>query len=304
MNWLIAAFLSPALFAVSNHLDKYLMQTYFRKAGVGALIIFSSLIYLLALPLLYIFKPAVFGVSVLQAFLLITECLLGILGILIYLWVMKKEETSVVVPFFQTIPIFYLVLGYIVLGEILTLTQILGSFVIIIGSTLLSLDLGDRKKLKIKFKVLLPMLLSSFLLSLTGLIFKYVALETDFWTSTFWEYTGAIIASVIFLGLIPTYRREFISVFNKSGFPVVALNAANEAINLTGTLALRFASMFAPLALVQVIGGFQSVFAFVYGIILSLFFPKWGKEDLATAVVIQKILTITLILIGTYILFA
>ena len=35
MNWLLLAFLGPVLWAVSTHIDKYLVERFFKDSGVG-----------------------------------------------------------------------------------------------------------------------------------------------------------------------------------------------------------------------------------------------------------------------------
>jgi hypothetical protein len=51
MSWLPFAFSGPVLWAVSTHLDKYLVEKYFKNSNVAVLLIFTALIGLLTLPL-------------------------------------------------------------------------------------------------------------------------------------------------------------------------------------------------------------------------------------------------------------
>ena len=51
MSWLAFAFCGPVLWAVSTHLDKYLVEKYFKSSHVAVLLIFTALIGLLTLPL-------------------------------------------------------------------------------------------------------------------------------------------------------------------------------------------------------------------------------------------------------------
>src|SRR3989344_1803476 len=141
MNWLIIALLSPALWAASSHIDKYLIEKYFKGRGVGALIIFSSIIGVFVLPFILLFEPKPFNISFAQLILIIFSSVISILAILIYLYALKKDEASIVVPLFQTIPIFAFILGYLFLGEILSHRQIAGGLLIILGGLGLSLDL-------------------------------------------------------------------------------------------------------------------------------------------------------------------
>lgn len=52
------------------------------------------------------------------------------------------------------------------------------------------------------------------------------------------------------------------------------------------------------MSLVQAIGGTTSFFVFAFGVILSLFFPKLGRENLSSRNLIQKAIAVTLIVAG------
>ena len=44
MSWLVFAFSGPILWAISTHLDKYLVERYFKTSDVAVLLIFTALI--------------------------------------------------------------------------------------------------------------------------------------------------------------------------------------------------------------------------------------------------------------------
>jgi len=279
MSWFFIALFAPALWSVTNHIDKYLIGKYFRGTGTGALIVFSSLIGLFVLPFILLFQVNVLDIKPLNALLVMGGSAVALLAILIYLYSLKKDEASIVVPLFQTIPVFSYVLAYIVLGETLTSRQMLGAVLVILGAISISFDLTEKKP-KFKSVVFFLMLVSSFLSAFSGLIFKFVAVQNGFWTTSFWGYVGDTLVGIFLLLFIRAYRDQFISVIKRSKVPIIGLNALNEIINVIASLCIKFASLLAPLALVWVVNGFQPFFVFIYGVILTLFFPKLGTESL------------------------
>jgi len=301
MKWFLIAISSPALWSITNYIDKYLISKYFKNSGTGALIIFSSIIGLFVLPFILIFQPNVLEISPLQAMTIIFSSIISIIAILIYLYALKKDEASIVVPLFQTIPIFAFILGYFFLHEVLTYRQIIGSLIIILGGISLSLDLNNKIP-KLKTTILFLMLLSSFFIALSGLIFKVVAIETNFWTTSFWGYIGDVLMGIFFIVAIKSYRVEFLKVIQKNKLPIIGLNALNEILNVIASLTFRFVTLLAPLALVWTVNGFQPFFVFLYGVLITIFFPQLGAESLAKKHIIQKIITIIIMFIGTYIL--
>jgi len=217
-----------------------------------------------------------------------------------YLYALEKDEASIVVPLFQTVPVFSYILALIVLNEVLTVYQIIASILVIIGAIGLSLDLDNRYRLK--KKVFSLMLFSSFLVALNGLIFKFVAIREDFWTTSFWEYIGFSILAFMLLVFIKSYRKQFLAVIKVNRVPVISLNALNEVLNIIGKIVMNFATLLAPLALVWVVNGFQPFFVLLIGIFITLFFSRLGKESLKRQHIVQKIVAIAVMFAGVYLL--
>ena len=301
MNWFLIALLAPALWSVTNHIDKFLISKYFNGGGTGSLIIFSSLIGIFVLPIILIIHPSVVNISTPYAILIALNGFIYILGLLPYIYALGKDEASIVVPLFQTIPIFSYVLAYVFLGETLTTSQILASLLIISGAIGLSLDLGNGK-VKFKKEVFGLMFLASFLVALNGFIFKFVAITSDFWTTSFWEYIGFSILAFLLIVFVKPYRNQFLSVIRSNRLPVLSLNALNEILNVLAKSAMSFATLLAPLALVWVVNGFQPFFVFTYGIILTIFFPHLSQESLIKKHLVQKLVFIFVMFIGTFLL--
>jgi hypothetical protein len=124
-------------------------------------------------------------------------------------------------------------------------------------------------------------------LALSTVVFKFFAVHDEFWSTTFWTFVGEGIFGAVILA-IPAYRRQFMTLLRRNPGAVMGVNAANELINLGGGLGVRFASLLAPVALVSAISATTTFFVFLFGILLTLFFPKLGREELSARNVIQK----------------
>ena len=88
--------------------------------------------------------------------------------------------------------------------------------------------------------------------------------------------------------MIPGYRRQFAAMLRVNPLALLSVNGANELINLGGGLGSRYALMFAPLSLVQAIGSTTTLFVFAFGVVLSVFWPKFSHEDLSGYELVQK----------------
>ena len=293
--WLLFAFSGPVLWAASTHVDKYLVERYFRHADVAVLVVFTSLIGLVMLPFIGFFDPAALAPGWRAALAVAASGLLYMTAMYFYLKALQLEEASVVAPFFQAAPLFGYVLGLLFLGEQLTGRQLCGGAFIVAGGALISVRLGGRRRFRGRLVAL--MLTAAFAVALSSVIFKGVAEDTGFWTTAFWNYTGEALFGVGVLAL-PAMRREFLGLFRRHPGAVLGINTANELINLGGNLGARYALLLAPLSLVQAINGTTTLFVFAFGVLLTLFWPKLGREDLSAHNLWQKGLCAVLITVG------
>ncbi|MCL4437425.1 DMT family transporter [Patescibacteria group bacterium] len=296
MSWLIFAFSGPVLWATSTHIDKYLVEKYFKFGSVAVLMVFTAIIGLLLLPFVWWFNPRVLSLPFSSIAVMAFSGILYMAAILFYLQALQTEEASAVAPFYQAAPLFAYALAYVVLGEVLSLTQILGGFLIIGGAVLLSIRFGKQPG-KIRWRLVILMLSCAFVLALSSVIFKFFAIRDDFWNTTFWTYAGEAIFGVFILA-IPSYFNQFIKMLKSNTSAVLGVNGANELINLGGSLGMRYAMVLAPLSLVQAIGSTTTLFVFLFGILLTIFFPYLAKEDLSAKNLAQKGLAAVLIALG------
>jgi drug/metabolite transporter (DMT)-like permease len=284
--WLLFAFAGPVLWAASTHIDKYPVDRYFQNSDTAVLMVFTALIGVLMLPPIWHYVPGVFALRPLDMAVMTVSGILYMGAMLFYLRAIQSEEASVVAPLFQSSTLFTFLFAYLLLGEVLTWKQIGGGALLLGGALILSLDSSLRFR-RIKLRLVLLMLAATSVLAISSVIFKLFAVRDEFWITTFWTYVGEALFGIGIIA-IPAYRRQFAALFRKSPGPVVAINGANELINLGGGLSVRFASLLAPVALVSAISSTTTLFVFAFGILLTAFFPKLGHEDLSWRNLAQK----------------
>jgi drug/metabolite transporter (DMT)-like permease len=286
MSWLFFAFSGPVLWAISVHIDKYLVERFFKESNVAVLLVFTAFIGLVMLPFIWFFEPSVVGPGISSIAIIMLSGILYMAGMLLYLQALQGEEASVVAPFFQASPLFGYVLAYLVLGEKLSALQMAGGALIIAGATIVSLRFGQGFG-AFKLRLALLMLACGFILAVATLIFKIFAIEVQFWTTTFWMFVGEAVFGAALL-MVPAYRREFVGLLRSNTAAMLSINASNELINLGGGLGNRYALLFAPLSLVQAIGSTTTLFVFLFGMALSVACPRWGRESLSGRELAQK----------------
>lgn len=303
MQWFFIALSAPFLWALVNVSDQYLVQKYTTgKRGSGGLVLFSSLIGIIVAFLIGIFVSGVFDISLLDKMLLIITGGITIAWVILYLFTLEIEDVSAVVPWFLTIPIFGYILGYIFLNETLSVQQFIGSFVVLFGVFLISIDFSKQKR-KFKWRPAFYMLLSCFLLATSGVIFKYVTIGDQFWVSSFWEYAGLGGFGILIYIFVPKYRNEFLLMNRQGGGKIITLNTASEILTIIGNLLTNYAILLAPVALVYLVSSFQPAIVLFLTLFTTKFFPNIAKENLTKHILLPKIIAIVIMVIGSAILF-
>ncbi len=302
MSWFFIAIIGPFLYAVTNYIDKILLEKYFKQGGVGALLLFSSLISIFALPFLFIVDPTVLDVNFSNIIILIIKGILSVGVLWCYLIALNNDETSVVIVFYQLVPVIGSILGYFFLGELLTQNQIISMAIIILGTTIISFEIDLDNNFHLRKKTIIPMLFASVFWAIGSVIFKSVALEENLWRSLFWEHLVIVIVGLCIFIFITSYRKNFISLIKSNSRKILSLNVLNEFLYISGNVVVSFAYLLAPIGLVLLSESFQPIFVLIIGIILTIFFPNLTTEKIKAKHIWQKILAIGLTGIGTYML--
>lgn len=301
MNAFLLSLIAPALWSASNHFDKYIVGRYFKSTSVGAMMVFSALIGLAVMPVALVLQKSAFDIGALSSLLIALNGCVYLMATLPYLKALKISDASAAIPMFQIIPVISFLLARVVLDETLSTNQMIGGLLIVTGAIVISFEMKAGKKFKFRSDVLGLMFLSSLIFALNFLVFKVFAIESDFWTTTFWESVGFIGFGFTLLIFAKSYRRDFLRVFTKSPL-ATGLNAANEVINIVAKITFNYVSLLTPLALAWVGVGFQPVFILLYSILLARFLPKISKESVFGKHLTQKIISISIMLVGAYVL--
>ncbi len=298
MLWLIIIIVAYFLFAIVALGDKYLLagapnpKSYSFYVGIlGGLV-------LILIPFVGFSVPAFY--QILFCFLAGAMFIFAILGM--YEGLEKFEASRIIPAVGGILPLFTFFLVYFFSGrkEILGAWELLAFLLLLLGSVLVTIELGKR----ISFASLKISAVTAFLFALFFVLTKYVYMMLPFWNGFIWIRIGAFLVALFFI-FFKEVRREIFArkfTFNKKtgiffvlnqGIGTGAFILQNWAIALTGLVYL---------SVINALQGVQYVFLFIFTIFLSLKFPKILKEEISKKVIFQKILAIILIGAGLVIL--
>src|SRR6202789_2220269 len=137
--WLLLAFCGPVCWAISTHIDKYLVDRYFRDSDTAVLMLFTALLGVALLPLIWWIEPAILKPSWKEIAVMAVSGVLYMGAILFYLRAIQSEEASVVAPLFQANTVFSFGFGLLLLHELPRWQQLLGAGLVVLGALGLSL---------------------------------------------------------------------------------------------------------------------------------------------------------------------
>ncbi len=303
MTWFFVTLIAPFIYAATNHIDKILLEKYFKDSGIGTLMLFSSLLSIIALPFILLGDTGVLDVGLINIVILAAIGFMNVLVLLFYLLALEDEEASIAILFYQLVPVLALVLGYFILGETISKLQFLAMAIVILGTSIIAFEIDAENNFKLRKKTAIYMSLASFFWALESVIFKAVALEENVWRSLFWEHVMLIVVGVVIFFTMRTYRENFLQALKSNSKKIISLNVLNESLYMTGNILFAFAYLWAPIALILLVNSFQPIFVLAIGIFLTLFFPNITTEKIKAVNLWQKGFAIVITGIGTYLLF-
>ena len=292
------------LWGITNHIDKFMISGIDDSgSSVKTLLVFSTLVAGIVLsPIWLIISKFSIGISNISLLCVLLSSFVYILATYFYFKALEKNDASIVVVMFQLIPVFSYVLALIFFKENLVLQQIIGSVLIILSAVLISFDFEERNN-KSKWLALILMTLSSLLYATYFFLFDIGIRNSSYNSCAFWLQIGFLIQGIILI-CFKNYRSTFIKAIKNNGQKYFSLNITNEVINLIANLLVNFANVTIPIALANVLNGFQGAFVFILGVVGVKLLPKYFKENINKKIVVQKISCITISIVGLIIMFA
>ena len=256
---------------------------------------------ILLTPLWLVLSKFNVSISLISLVSVLGGALVYVTATVLYFKAMQENDASIISIMFQMIPVFSYILALILFKENLTIRQIIGSVLIIFSAIIISFNFKEKKNDKKKLKAFILMTLSSLLYATYFILFDVGIRHSEYYSCAFWYQIGFLIIGLVLL-CIKGFRKPFFSAIKKNGKRFLGLNSLNELFNLGANLIVNFANVTIPVALVNVLTGFQGAFAFILGILGTIFVPKYIKEDLSKSIVIQKVISIVVGIIGLIIL--
>jgi drug/metabolite transporter (DMT)-like permease len=297
MNWLLISLIPPVCWSISCVIDEYLTQKNPHLNGFN-FIILQSLVSIIPALFLLIYRPETLQIA------FDIKILFGLLGIYFslcfipYIIAIKKDGSGIVVPFYQTLPLFIFLLAWLTLGETINFEQIIISIFIVIFACLSMID--ETKGFKwasIGFMTVSCVLLSIYVVFTRNLTVSYHWLDI-----AIWNYIGAGIGAFLYLCFSKNSRMHAATSLRNLK-SIVPLFTFQTLLDVKANIFWILALSIAPSAgLVQTINAVQPFFVLVFATIAFKFAPHIYTTPSNGKVLIWRLFCFAVIFLGIYLL--
>lgn len=305
MNWLILVAITIFLDSIRIYIDNYTSDVFFKghsavsqKLFYGYAWIILSLIILIATS----FNPISADQPTIWIVIL-SGALTGFAGIPYYKALEIDDSTNLGI-FFQLAPILYLLLGWLFFGETISITQLLALFIILAAPILIIT--AARKKSR---KVRLQAVFYTFVYVLISVIANLIFVETgpadfNFIHKISLMFLGSGITSLFIIYTKPAWRNRFKTVFKKHKKKLLLPLILNAIFSAVKSTTYRAALMLAPAVAVASAASdsAEPIVIFFMGLVLTLIWPKFGREKLNKKSVLVHLGATVLVVIGVILL--
>lgn len=305
MSWIALVVMATVLDSLRIFIDNYVSDVYFKKRLAFAQRLFYGYAGLLAAVIIlaitrfdiHSMDPRIIGFLFLSG-------LISAASTVPYIRVLEIDDSTNLGIFIQLAPILYLVLGWIFLGESFSPTQLL-AFAVILTAPLLIVLTARKKSRQTKIKAVIYALVYVFLAVIGNLVFVMANEKSPSFTSSIAFLTlGKAIGNIGIVWARPKWHRRFYKVLKASKYKIIPPMFINYLISLAKDFAYRGAMVVAPAVAIASAASdsTEPIVIFFMGILLTLIWPKFGREKLDKKSILTHLAATILVVIGIVLL--
>lgn len=305
MIWIILVIFATILDSLRIFVDNYVSDVYFKKRLAYAQKLFYGYLGLIAtIIILSISGFNIHSTSPEIIVFLIISGFLSAASAIPYIKTLEIDDSTNLGIFIQLAPIFYLVLGWFFLGNTFSPMQLV-AFAVILTAPLLIILTARKRSRHTKIKAIIYALVYVFIAVVGNLIFV-IANENNlnFISSIGLMTLGKSLGYIAIVWSRPKWHRRFYKVLKTSKYKVLLPMLANYTISLIKDFAYRGALVFAPTVAVASAASdsTEPIVIFFMGILLTLIWPKFGREKLDKKSILTHLVATVLVVIGIVLL--
>ena len=302
MLWLFLCLYAATAWAFSAFIDNYASDVVFKNKTPHAMKLLNGPLYLLIGGAIALFAGLEHA-EPLQIGLLMAAGALSSIASVPYYLAFKHEEATGAAIFYQIIPIIYLIADWLLFGENVTGRQILGFLTILSAPAIVIFSRKRPKSRRNEMSAALLFIVYDVFVVASGLLSTHFGEGLDFFTMFFWYIMGRGACDLILMAANKPWIERFKYVWRRKRKQLLLVVFANQLVNTTAEFASRAAMILGVAAIVSVTcNTAELIITFALGIVLSLIWPKFGREKIHRHIIIAHLLATVLAVVGIIIL--
>ena len=301
MLWLILCIIAALTWSFSAFIDNYQTDVIFKGKIPQAMKVLNGPVYIIIAIIVGIIFKIQFPELGTIGFLMLSGALSSI-GALAYYQALEHEEATGAAIIYQLQPILFLLIDFIIFGEQISLRQILGFVVILLAPVIVIFSRKRASSRRVEVRAV-------------GLLTLYVIIATisaEFYTRS----SGGIDYKAVFvfylfgrglmdciIGLYPKYRKRHKYILKHRPKAYIFTVVFNQILCAFADFTYRYGLIIGLAAIASAVtNATQLVLTFLLGVILSIFWPNFGREKLKNHLIISHIIAVILCIIGIIII--
>ena len=298
MLWLFLCVIVGLIWSFSAFIDNYVTDVIFKDKTPQSMKILNGITYLIFAVVVFF----VFGVESIRvehvALLLLSGIASSIASIPYYLALREVESTSASI-FYQLIPVVYLFTDWLIFGETITPIQIVAFMIILAAPAIITFCRRRPRTQRIAFSAAILLVVYVLISALSGILSTHIGEQHDFPSIFFYFLIGRGASDIILYITHADWQQRMKYIWRRKRWQFLTVVGFNQIICIIAEFLSRYALILGIASLVSVTYNvLELIFTFILGIILSIIWPKFGREKLKRHVVIAHLIAVILATIG------
>lgn len=301
MDWLLCIAVAVFASAAAIFIDNYVSDYYFKGREANA----QKNFYWLPFIIIGIVCVCIAGVNFtdipfhVYLLFMLSGMSTSIAGIFYYKSLELSDSTDFGI-FVQLSPVFYLILGWLFLGQNINTVQFI-AFLIIFSAPILIILTTKKRSRHLRLKAVCYAVLDILIEAVAALIFvKFNTENVDFLTEIGFVFLGKGLGNALIMLAKPKWRKRYRFVVKSSGRKIYLPFIGNTMLSFANTFARNLALVLAPsIAIVSsILDSTRPIVIFFLGLLFTLLWPRFGREKMTKKVIMVHLIATALVVAG------
>lgn len=301
MLWLILCLIAAILWSLGAFFDNYQTDVLFHNNRPESMKRINGPFYIIiAITIAIIFKMQLPEIG--QIGFLLLSGVVNSVASLFYYAALKNEEATGAAIFYQLQPIMFLIFDFLLFGEKISTTQIIGLVLILLAPAVVVFSRKRASARRTEMRAAILLICYVTMATVSGEIAIHMGRGLDFIPVFVFYILGRGISDIV-ISSFPSLRRrhQYVMKHNKKIYLSCVLT--NQVICTAAEFTYRYGLIIGIAAIGSAFtNAAQLILTFLFGIVLSIIWPKFGREKLNREVVLAHVIAVILCVIGIVVL--